>query len=303
MATRALPRLTASGKALSTDPERFGFLKESQDVFEDTNELRARIESDGYLFIKGFFNREEVRSVRLSIARALHDEDVLDAGEPVESVIAKNGEQMAFRADLANASRELQSLIYGDDVMEFYARLLGGTARHYDYTWMRVVAPGLGTQPHSDVVYMGRGTHQVYTAWVPLGDVPIEVGGLIVLEGSHREHALDSYRSMDVDTACKNKNDLSELNAAGYPGFGAFRTIAEDAREELGGRWLTADFGMGDLLTFSIYLLHGSLDNASRQFRLSSDSRYQLASEPIDERWIGEHPPSHGGEMVKGMIC
>lgn len=37
--------------------------------------------------------------------------------------------------------------------------------------------------------------------------------------------------------------------------------------------------------------------------RLSTDTRYQLASEPVDERWIGENPIAHGLDAKKGMIC
>jgi hypothetical protein len=37
---------------------------------------------------------------------------------------------------------------------------------------------------------------------------------------------------------------------------------------------------------------HCSLDNQSNRIRLSTDSRYQLASEPMDERWSGDHPGS-----------
>jgi hypothetical protein len=60
---------------------------------------------------------------------------------------------------------------------------------------------------------------------------------------------------------------------------------------------------MGDLLTFSIFTAHGSLDNSTHQIRLSTDTRYQLASEPADPRWIGENPPAHGGNSLKEMIC
>jgi hypothetical protein len=60
---------------------------------------------------------------------------------------------------------------------------------------------------------------------------------------------------------------------------------------------------MGDLLTFSVYTVHGSLDNQSNEIRLSSDSRYQLADEPMDERWVGENPPGHGGDSIKKLIC
>ncbi len=295
--------LFASGKELPTDPAHFGLLRESQDVFEDTAELQQRLNQDGYLFIRGFFKRENVTKVRRTITDALDREGVLDPNFPTLEAIAKPERDMAFRPDLAAASLELQNLIYGDEMMQFYTRMLDAPAMHYDFTWLRVVAPGKGTQPHADVVYMGRGTHDVCTAWVPLGDVPISVGGLIVLEGSHQKSELDGYRAMDVDTACTNLDQKSELNTAGYPGFGAFNEVAADAQSELGGRWLTADYEMGDLLTFSIYLLHGSLDNGSNQFRMSSDSRYQRADQVADERWIGEDPPGHGGSMIKGMIC
>jgi len=74
-------------------------------------------------------------------------------------------------------------------------------------------------------------------------------------------------------------------------------------RQNLGGRWLTANFRAGDLLTFTIYTVHSSTDNQTRELRLSTDSRYQLASDPIDERWIGENPIAHGPDAKKGMIC
>jgi hypothetical protein len=51
--------------------------------------------------------------------------------------------------------------------MNFYSRVLGGEVRHYDHTWIRAVSPGRGTAPHCDLVYMGRGTHDVCTAWIP----------------------------------------------------------------------------------------------------------------------------------------
>lgn len=49
----------------------------------------------------------------------------------------------------------------------------------------------------------------------------------------------------------------------------------------------------GDFLTFRMDLIHGSLDNQSDRLRFSTDTRYQPASEPADERWIGVNPPGH----------
>ena len=46
--------------------------------------------------------------------------------------------------------------------------------------------------------------------------------------------------------------------------------------------------------------VHAALDNLSEvnRCRLSSDSRYQLASEPADERWNGHNPIAHGPDKV-----
>jgi hypothetical protein len=74
-------------------------------------------------------------------------------------------------------------------------------------------------------------------------------------------------------------------------------------RETLGGRWLTAEFRMGDLLTFPMYTVHASLDNQTDRIRLSTDSRYQSAAEPADPRWIGEQPIAHGVAGRRGRIC
>jgi hypothetical protein len=49
--------------------------------------------------------------------------------------------------------------------------------------------------------------------------------------------------------------------------------------------------------------MHASMDNRTNRLRLSTDSRYQLVSQEIDERWIGEDPIGHGPEGKQGMIC
>ena len=74
-------------------------------------------------------------------------------------------------------------------------------------------------------------------------------------------------------------------------------------REKLGGRWLTANYRMGDLLLFPQFTIHCGLDNNSDRIRLSTDTRYQLASETYDTRWVGENAPGHSAAGKRGMIC
>ena len=210
-------------------------------------------------------------------------------------------------AVLAKDNAELLHVLYDGPMMALFEQLVGGDVLHFDYTWFRAVSPGRGTPPHMDIVYMGRGTQRLYTAWTPIGDVPLETGGLIVLEHSHKHDRLNAgYGSKDVDTFCENRRDpgFTQMGGGGnIRAGGALSNNPVKLRERLGGRWLTADFRAGDVLIFSVFLVHASLDNHSQSIRLSSDSRYQSASEPADHRWIGPNPIAHGPEGKRGMIC
>lgn len=299
------PKITSGGVELSQDPQDFGFLRSSNDLIGDFGALQMRLDEDGYLYLPGFLDQEEVREVRRSITQVFGDEGHLNPDFPVLDAVAREGLEMYFRADIANKNQPLKNLIYSDHVMALYTGLLGGPAMHYDYTWMRAIAPGKGTFPHCDIVYMGRGTKHVLTAWVPLGDVPLNVGGLVLMPGSHKIQWLkESYGTLDVDSACSNVFGKNQTAAAGFEANGAIQSDPEALRIRLGGKWCTAqEYKMGDLLTFSVFTVHGSLDNHSNEIRLSSDSRYQLASEPADERWIGDDPISHGPNAKKSLIC
>jgi hypothetical protein len=300
--------LFSGGNELDTSAEKFGFLDASNDAIAQPELLKDRMERSGYLYFPGFFNRDDVKAARLAVCEELAAEGLLDPEQPVELAIAKPDANMAFRPDIANGDKSgklIRKVIYGEKIMEFFSTFLGGGSTHYDFTWMRTIAPGLGSQAHCDVIFMGRGTTNLYTAWVPFGDVPLNVGGLLLIEGSHHDNnVLESYCTMDYDSSCQNRPDQHPLVTAGFHNSGAISENMPEMRNTVGGRLLTAEeYKMGDLLIFSVFLVHGSLDNHSKEIRLSTDSRYQLKSDPIDERWIGEHPPGHGGKSVVGMIC
>jgi hypothetical protein len=306
--TQAVPlRLTSSGKTLDTAPEVFGELEPANDLLGSPDALRERMREEGYLYLPGYLNRDEVLNCRKIMAERLAAAGQLDPDYPVAAMKARVGSKLAFMPDLAKDNPALHRLLYSGRMIAFFELFLGGPVRHYDYTWVRAVAPGRGTPTHMDIVYMGRGTKQLYTAWTPIGDVPRSIGGLIVLERSHRHERLNKgYGSEDVDTFCENKV------GPGYTGMGGGGNIRKDGwlsdnpvklRANLGGRWLTADYRAGDLLVFTVFLVHGSLDNGSDEVRISTDTRYQLASEPVDERWIGEEPIAHGPAGKRGKIC
>jgi len=299
--------LTSLGHALDLSPQAFGELRRSNDIAHDTSQLRARKAEDGYLYLPGLLDVEEVLAARREITDRPAAGGAIDPGhKPMEAIYGAGGNIDAGHGPAVPGS-PLSKLLYEGRMMAFYEQLFGGAVRHYDFTWLRVVKPGLGTYPHCDVVYMGRGTFSLCAAWTPLGDIPLDVGGLMILENSHRQaDKLRTYLQRDVDAYCTNYPDagLIESGQKQWQDWdGRLSSNPATLREKLGGRWLTADFKAGDLLTFGMATVHASLDNQSNRLRLSSDSRYQLASEPADERWIGANPIAHGPAGKKGKAC
>ena len=134
------------------------------------------------------------------------------------------------------------------------------------------------------------------TAWIPYRDTSLELGGLIVLEKSHRQaERISNYLEVDADAYCVNRN--------AYKRHAGLSRNPVSLREKLGGRWLTTEYRAGDLLTFGMKLVHASLDNQTDRYRISTDTRYQLASEPIDPRWVGEQTEEWAAVNRIGQIC
>jgi ectoine hydroxylase-related dioxygenase (phytanoyl-CoA dioxygenase family) len=288
--------LKAKGHELDKRPESFGELLRSDSILQDTSALRKRFDEEGYLYIPGFFDRSLIQTARTEFLNRLSIYGGIDGHHPKEDAIP-SGQLSVPSGGMVKDNKALRDVVFSEKLMAFYSRFLGGESRHYDHIWTRVVAPGHGTNPHCDLVYMGRGTHNVMTAWIPYGDVSVELGGLIVLEKSHlQQKRLRKYLELDADTYCTNRNSYK------YPGA-QLSTNPVTLREKLGGRWLTTSFKMGDLLTFGMKTVHGSLDNSAKSYRLSSDTRYQLASEPIDPRWVGEETIEYGEKNRIGKIC
>lgn len=289
--------LTSRGFVLDPSPTSFGELNASSDALGDVGELGRRWREDGYLYLPGFFPREEVAAVRHEFLHRLQEGDALHPDHPIEQAIAAQEAPASATRSVGRDNAPLRDLVSSEKLLAFYQSLLGGEVRHYDHTWIRVVAPGMGTAPHCDLVYMGRGTHDVMTAWIPYGDVSLELGGLMVLEKSHTQaERLANYLAGDVDTYCANRGPYQHKS-------GLLSTNPVSLREKLGGRWLTAEYRMGDLMTFGMKLVHASLDNQTHAYRMSSDTRYQLASEPIDERWIGPDTKEYSERNRIGKIC
>lgn len=307
------------GKPLVTSDRELGFLRTSSDIVDDVEALRQRLADDGYLFLPGYLDRARVLEARRAELRKFAARGFLNPDAPlldgvVHDAYLGQAANPYGEEELNNSARSnpaLLQVLYDGPMIELYERLFGEAVRHYDYTWQRAKTDSdeSASPPHCDIVFMGRGSHRLCTSWTPLGDIPMRMGGLMVLEGScHLSHVKATYGQLDVDRYCTNHDDASAIETGekiwqGWTNDGAYNRDAAETRGELGGRWLTTDYRAGDLLVFGMFTMHASMDNLTNRFRLSTDTRYQPASEPIDERWIGENPIKHGPAGKKAMIC
>ena len=288
---------TATATATTKPLIRFGerelemggkYLDELRDCnaqLDDAAALRARLAEDGYLLIRGLHDPKAVLAARAEIfANAtpgtcdpafLITDGIIPAQVPHTGVDhgGDNTKGPAFR-----------KVVAGERVMAFYAHLFSEPALTFDFKWMRLVGHKGYTGAHYDNVYMGRGSQRLVTMWTPFGSLPLDMGPLAILVGSHRlasyAKVRDTYGQMDVD-----RDRVS----------GWFENDPVDIIDTYGGKWATTTFEPGDALIFGMHSMHASLTNVTNRWRLTSDTRYQPAADPVDERWVGEKPIAHYG--------
>jgi hypothetical protein len=259
-------------------------LRDSRECLDDVAALQARMAEDGYLFIRGLHDRDQVLAARKEILEKLAANGKLDPSAPLDDALPNPTSSEPPSGSVRGKEHlkdgpELKALIEGPPVMGFFDRYFGKPALTFDFKWLRVVGPGISSTMHYDIVYMGRGTKNLYTGWTPLGDVPLDLGPVVICLGSHRfEKIKATYGQMDVD------RDLIQ---------GWFSNDPAEMVDTFGGRWAGTDFQAGDVLIMSMFLMHASITNATNRLRLSVDTRYQPADEPVDDRWVGSVPKTH----------
>ncbi|WP_256217439.1 phytanoyl-CoA dioxygenase family protein [Paenibacillus sp. OV219] len=253
-------------------------LRSSNDLLHDVEALRKRLQEDGYLLLRDFHNREDVLRARTSILEKMNRMGKLERDTLLEEGIMADGSKSIFMGGTNEDLPELLHVLNGEHVMRFFDGLLGEQSMTYHYKWLRAVGKGDFTGAHYDIIYMGRGTHNLYTVWSPIGDVNYAMGGLAICLNSHNfEELKSSYGKKDSDR----------------DGVGHYTDDPLVITEKFGGKWATTEFRAGDVLIFGMYLMHCSLENTTNHYRLSVDTRYQSASDKVDERWIGKKPKGH----------
>jgi hypothetical protein len=255
-------------------------LTDSTPLLDRPDALVEEFRQHGCLFFRGLVPADDVLAVRRDVAGAIASVGWLAPDtDPVDAV---PGPEIRREADEHwwpgyTAIQRLESfhrLAHHPALLRPVAALAGGEELIVHPRKIgRVTFPGSAypTPPHQDFPLI-QGGADVFTIWMPFGDCPPEMGGLRLLDGSHR----DGLRP--------------PVAASGIGGVGV--EVAEDDP-----RWRTADYRPGDAVVFLSFTVHWAPANQADRVRLSGDYRYQPVSVPLVD---GSLLPHYGPPLIPG---
>ncbi len=268
-----------------------GQLRASNDLLGDVPSLWRRMDEDGYLLLRGLIERETIMSAREVLLLHMQEQQALLPDTPVlEGVMPQGGRSVRMMGGKGVAHHPaVLAVLENPALFALFERLFREPALTFPFKWLRAIGNEEYTGAHFDFVYMGRGSRNLYTAWIPFGDLAIRQGTLAICRGSHKLASFarirDTYGKMDVDRD-------------GVEGW--FEQDPLKIVERFGGQWQGSDYGAGDVIIFGMHTMHASTTNLTNRFRLSCDVRYQPAGDPVDERWK-RGGGGHYGEARRDM--
>ncbi len=236
------------------------------------DQLRAFAQTEGAMVLRQVCDRESLAHLREQLlVRAkpwLSHDDVAKKG----SVIYENGSDPIWQTwyDQVQHLRTFHAFAHQPPLLKIMSDLLGGEVLVHPRSIARAVGPGTArftTPPHQDHWYIG-GTRGVWTAWIPLGDCPLEMGGIAVLPRSHHNGVLPRE---------------------GAEGAGGHRVAGS-----LPAQWAWSPLHAGDVLLFHSLTVHQAREHCSPKVRLSLDVRYQRVDEPV----AADSLQPHGGRLA-----
>lgn len=301
-------------------PEYIGLVRPTT-LDTPIEEIRRRYREDGHVLVKGVLPREDVLKAREKYFSLLAPTGVLAPGTaPVEGIFNTAKDRLNFPGIGAGpdtidadskvtgpdpaAARRFGDLAIGAHNEDWYKELCRHPALHkfvgemtgwgenthgLTRTILRNNMPGnKAVGVHYDQIFLRHGDDGALTAWVPIGDVKIDGGGLIYLEKGH-ELGAEMERGFTERAKAQGFSDEETRHAYNKNMMDGGLLTEEPLAfaKEHGRRWLLAEYEAGDVIFHNSYAIHASTINHDKNnvIRLGTDLRYVDKTGNWDSRW------------------
>lgn len=250
--------------------------------FNHTTDPRESLRRDGYAYLPGLLDADELAAVRSALLRHPAQAGWLAPGTDPDAAVP--GPRVYNEQDLdtfmpvygkVQATEEFHALGQSPRLLELAESVLGEPSFCLPFKIARFSFPGADpTAPHQDYYYI-RGSADTLTVWLPLSDCPAGQGRLIMLAGSHR---LGAQRPIPLDV-------------------GGFRVETDHLDLE----WHGSDYKAGDVVIFHALTIHAAEANEGSALRVSVDVRFQPVADRIEPESLEPHmQPASWDELYQG---
>ncbi|KAF6219106.1 hypothetical protein HO133_004931 [Letharia lupina] len=279
-----------------------------QSVTTDTpwEQMNARYERDGYLWVKNLIPREDVLDMREHYFQQLSPTGILlPSTSPRDGIFDPANDPLAHQGlggapdpatlallDTAHATPAYRRFLTHPALRAFVRHLMRWRAEVLvDRAMLRHNCPGgRSTGVHYDKLFLRAGDAEFLTAWVPIGDCRPTGGGLMYLEGSGElGEEMEAEFGRDAEGLSPGERVDAFNRLMMEDGF-----LSHDAEEfgrvRAGGklRWLVGDYEAGDVVFHKPYMIHAATKNEDElgRIRLASDLRFYEEGAALDQRWM-----------------
>lgn len=266
------------------DQEQVGSLRPSL-ASEPVEDLRQRYQDDGYLFLKGLLPREDILKAREAYFSLLAPSGVLAQGTaPVDGIFDSTRDKLDYPgigAGSTDANGRPRGGLFVDLALQahtepwykdefcqhpalrsFIADFTGWGEDTLSLrrTLLRNNTPGnkaIGV--HYDQIFLRHGEDSSVTAWIPIGDVALDGGGLIYLEKGHTlgQELEKGFYDRARETGLTEEEAKNAFNR-NMMGGGLLADGAKEFGSSHNRRWLVTNYEAGDVVLHTPYTVSRS---------------------------------------------
>lgn len=248
-------------------------LRESNDILNNPEALRARMDEEGYLFFRQLQDPDKLWELRRQMLHKMKPW-LVEGTDPFDGIADVTKQCTEGDLGYTDVYHEVYKLelfhksAHWPEVLGTVEKIIGRPTIPHPHKVARLWFPKFldhTTPTHQDFVHF-QGNFNTYTAWAPVGNCPIELGGLALLPGSHKvNRVLDHKFSLGAGSLAVDTDDFDVA-------------------------WHTTNYEIGDTLIFPALTVHKALPNYTEdKLRVSLDNRYQAIEDTMSEHMQTPH--------------